>query len=235
MPPRVLLSSVFKPFAVNDMYSRKESILELLHNQLTKYQGIYSLRTAYDSHGIHAIANNLGVPCTVLDFPTRNRFIREVKKGYDYIGISSIVQNFQKVKWMAEQIRELSPRTKIIVGGFCAGIPDLQKVLDVDYVCVGEGISFMRELLGLPPEFEFKNPDISTDYQGINGGPVVWHGQNPPDSRGAGLFVRLRLLLSEPFFRTPTYQILQKRQGIVRGSPAHIRKIRIEHDYLYRR
>ena len=41
MPPRVLLSSVFKPFAVNDMYSRKESILELFHNQLTKVQGIY--------------------------------------------------------------------------------------------------------------------------------------------------------------------------------------------------
>ena len=79
MTPRVLLSSVFKPFAVNDMYSRKESIIELFHNQLTKYQGIYSLRTSYDSYGIHAIANNLGIPCTVLDFPTQQRFIRALK------------------------------------------------------------------------------------------------------------------------------------------------------------
>ena len=83
MPPRVLLSSVFKPFGVDDMYSRKESILELFHTQLTRLQGIYSLRTSYDSHGIHAIANNLGIPCTVLDFPTMKRFIREIEKGYD--------------------------------------------------------------------------------------------------------------------------------------------------------
>jgi len=173
MAPRVLLSSVFKPFAVNDMYSRKESILELFHNQITKVQGIYSIRTSYDSHGIHAIANNLGTPCAVLDFPTQRRFIREIKKGYDYIGISSIVQNFQKVKWMVEQIRKISPQSKIIIGGFCAGIPDLQKVLDVDYVCVGEGISFMRELLGLPEQFEFKNPDMNYDLRELLGVPLA--------------------------------------------------------------
>lgn len=172
MPPRVLLSSVFKPFAVNDMYSRKESILELFHNQLTNAQGIYSPRTFYDSYGIHAIANNLGTPCTVLDFPTQKRFIREIEKGYDYVGFSSIVQNFQKVKWMVEQTRKISPRSKIIIGGFCAGIPDLQKTIDVDYVCVGDGISFMRDLLGLSAEFEFKNPDISTDFRELLGVPL---------------------------------------------------------------
>jgi radical SAM superfamily enzyme YgiQ (UPF0313 family) len=173
MPPTVLLSSVFKPFAVDDLYSRKESILELLHNQLTKYQGIYSLRTAYDTHGIHVIAKNLGIPCSVLDFPSQRRFIREIKKGYDYIGISSIVHNFQKVKWMVEQIKTISPKSKIIIGGFCADIPDLQKILDVDYVCIGEGISFMRRLLGLPDGFEFRNPDIHYDLRELLGVPLA--------------------------------------------------------------
>ncbi len=172
MRPRILLSSVFKPFAIDDMYSRKESIIELFHNQLTKYQGIYSIRNFYDSYGIHAIANNIETPCTVLDFPTMKRFIREVSKGYDYVGISSIVQNFQKVKWMVEQTRKVSPRSKIILGGFCAGIPDLGKVLDVDYVCAGEGISFMRELLGLPATFEFKNPDVFTLSRRVMGVPL---------------------------------------------------------------
>jgi hypothetical protein len=157
MPPRVLLSSVFKPFAVNDMYSRKESILELFHNQITKVQGIYSPRASYDSYGIHAIGNNLGISCTVLDFPTPKRFIREIEKGYDYVGISSIVQNYQKVKWMVEQVRRKSPHSKVIIDGFCAGIPDIKNILDVDYVCVGEGISFMRDLIGLSAEFEFRN------------------------------------------------------------------------------
>jgi radical SAM superfamily enzyme YgiQ (UPF0313 family) len=186
MPPRVLLSSVFKPFAVNDLYSRKESIIELFHNQLTKVQGIYSIRHYYDSHGIYAIANNLENPCTVLDFPTQKRFIREIEKDYDYVGISSIVQNFQKVKWMTEQIRKISPRSRIILGGFCAGIPDLQKILDVDYVCIGDGISFMRELLGMPAEFEFKNPDISTDFVELLGVPLFGLPKAPQIIVGLG-------------------------------------------------
>lgn len=172
MAPRVLLSSVFKPFAINDIFSRKESIMELYHNQLTKAQGIYSLRNGYDSYGIHVIANNLGIPCTVLDFPTQKRFIHEIKKRYDYIGISSIIHNFQKVKWMVEQIRKLSPRSKIILGGFCATLPDLKKILDVDYFCVGDGISFMRELLGMNPDYEFKNPDVGTDFYEVLGFPL---------------------------------------------------------------
>ena len=44
MPPRVLLSSVFKPFGVDGIYGRKESKIELFHNQLTKAQGVFSLR-----------------------------------------------------------------------------------------------------------------------------------------------------------------------------------------------
>ncbi len=186
MPPKVLLTSVFKPFAVNDMYSRKESILELFHNQITKAQGIYSLRHTYDSYGIHAIGNNLGIPCTVLDFPTQKRFIQEIRKGYDYVGISSIVQNFQKVKWMVEQTRAISPHSKIIIGGFCAAIPHLDKMLDVDYVCVGEGISFMRKLLGQPEEFEFKNPDISTDFQELLGVPLFGIVKSPQIVIGLG-------------------------------------------------
>ena len=186
MPPRILLSSVFKPFAVNDIYSRKESILELFHNQLTKYQGIFSLRTSYDSYGIHAIANNLGIPCTVLDFPTPKRFIEEIKKNYDYVGISSIVHNFQKVKWMVEQIRKISPHSKIIIGGFCAGIPGLQKVLDVDFVCIGEGLSFMRELLGMTAEFEFKNPNVKTDLRELLGVPLFGIPKSPQVVIGLG-------------------------------------------------
>ncbi|HON59200.1 MAG TPA: cobalamin-dependent protein [Smithella sp.] len=186
MPPRVLLTSVFKPFAVDDLYSRRTSIVELFHNQLTQYQGVFSLRTSDDSYGIHAIGRNLGIPCTVLDFPTRQRFIREIEKGYDYVGISSIVQNFQKVKWMVEQIRKISPKSKIIVGGFCAAVPDLQKILDVDYVCVGEGISFMRGLLGLPQEFEFKNPDVRTDFRELMGVPLFGIPKAPQIIVGVG-------------------------------------------------
>lgn len=170
--PRVLLSSVFKPFGVDDMYSRRQSKVELFHNQLTLAQGPFSIRTNVGTHGIHVIANNIEVPTTVLDFPTLERFRREVKKGYDVVGIGALLPNFQKVKRMAEDVRELSPKSTLVLGGFCATDPMIDKVLDVDYVCVGEGITFMRDLLGLSPEFEFKNPRVDTVTREIFGVPV---------------------------------------------------------------
>jgi len=47
------------------------------------------------------------------------------------------------------------------------------KILDVDYVCIGEGISFMRELLKLPEKFTFQNPpNIRTDFREFMGVPL---------------------------------------------------------------
>jgi hypothetical protein len=177
---RVLFSSVFKPFAEADnLYSRVDSKVELFHNQLTKYQGVFSPRVHYNTFGLHAIANNLGVPSVVLDYPTLPRFIEEVKKGYDFVGIGSIMPNFQKVKRMAEEIRKWSPKTKIVIGGFCASIENLDKMLPVDYICVGEGISFMRELLGLSPEFDFRQPDVYSETREVLGVPFIWGDYHP--------------------------------------------------------
>jgi len=172
MPRKVLLSSVFKPFAKDSIYGRADSKIELYHNQITKYQGIFSIRSHMNSFGLHAIANNIGAPATVLDFPTLERFRDELKKGYDIIGIGSIIPNFQKVKRMVEEARKISPRSTIVVGGFCATLPDIEKILDVDYVCVGEGISFMRGLLGEDPEFEFKNPRVFHEDREFLGVPI---------------------------------------------------------------
>ncbi len=172
MPPRVLLSSVFKPFAIDGVYGRADSKIELYHNQITKYQGVFSMRSFMNSFGLHAIANNIEVPTTVLDFPTLERFRREVKKGYDIVGIGSIMPNFQKAKRMIEETRELSPKSTVVLGGFCATAPKVKEVMGPDYVCRGEGISFMRDLLGLSPEFEFKNPDVYHEDREILGVPV---------------------------------------------------------------
>ena len=171
--PKILFSSVFKPFAEADnLYSRLDSKIELFHNQITKYQGIFSPRIHYNTFGLHAIANNLPVPSVVLDFPTLDRFIRELKKGYDYVGIGSITPNFNKVARMTEEVRKHSPESKIVIGGFCASIPDLDKMLSVDYICSGEGISFMRQLLGFSPEFEFRQPEVFSQTRELLGVPI---------------------------------------------------------------
>jgi hypothetical protein len=185
MKPRVLLSSVFKPFSVDSIYSRADSKIELYHNQITKYQGVFSMRSFMDSFGLHVIANNIDVPTTVLDFPTLPRFIREVKKGYDVIGISGIMPNFQKIKKMTETVREISPHSTLVVGGFCAGLPDINKMMDIDHVCLGEGIGFMRRLLGLPEPFTFKNPNVVSQMREVLGVPLR-HADTPHIVVGLG-------------------------------------------------
>jgi len=177
MEKRVLLSSVFKPCGVDDQFGRKENIPELSHNQLTHYQGIFSFRERYPSLNLHVIGANIDTPVTVLDWPTLKRFVEEIRKGYEYIGITFIQPNFLKMKKMVEIIKEVSPQSKIIIGGFGTMIDDIEKIVDVDYVCRGEGIRFMRQLLGKPVQFAFKHPPVFMSVLEVMGIPVHLIGE----------------------------------------------------------
>ncbi|MBL8290928.1 MAG: B12-binding domain-containing radical SAM protein, partial [Bryobacterales bacterium] len=90
---RILLSSVFGPYAQDDEFgSRSMKPLELYHHQVTRLQGPFSLRLVHRSWGILFIQANISAPCAVLDFPTRERFAEELKTNqYDIVGISSII------------------------------------------------------------------------------------------------------------------------------------------------
>ena len=87
---RVLLSSVFGPYGQDDQYgSRKKNPMELYQNQVTRLQGGFSLRMFHRSFGLMMIQANIDAPCTLLDFPTLERFEEEVShRNYDVIGIS---------------------------------------------------------------------------------------------------------------------------------------------------
>ena len=68
---RVLLSSVFGPYAQDDEFgSRSINPMELYHNQVTRAQGSFSLRMFHRSWGIMMIQANISAPSTVLDFPS---------------------------------------------------------------------------------------------------------------------------------------------------------------------
>ncbi|MBN2385294.1 cobalamin-dependent protein [bacterium] len=162
---KLLLTSVFKPFAVDDAYGRKENVLELFHNQVTREQGIFSLRYNHESMGLHLMADNISVPTVVLDFPSQRRFIKEIKKGYDYVGISFIVPNFLKAKRMATLVRRYSPRTKIILGGHGTTIEHIEHLIDCDYICRGEGVRFLRELFKNDVEAPITHPIM---YSAVN-------------------------------------------------------------------
>ena len=162
--PRVLLSSVFGPFGVDDAYGRKENIMELFHNQVTREQGLFSLRYNHQSFGLYLIAENLDADTTVLDFPSEERFIREIRKGYDYIGISFIVPNFVKARRMVELIRKHAPSSSIVLGGHGTAIAGIERLIPADFVCRGEGVRFMRELLGEDPDRPISHPIMASSF-----------------------------------------------------------------------
>ncbi|MEN6459676.1 MAG: cobalamin-dependent protein [Thermoguttaceae bacterium] len=147
---RVLLCSVFGPYGQDDQYgSRRMNPMELYHNQVTRTQGAFSLRMFHRSWGLMMIQANIEAPCTLLDFPTLDRFVEELRtRQYDIIGISSIIPNIYKVAKMCELIRQYQPEAKIVVGGHIANISDLAKRIDADYIVRGEGVRWYRRYLG---------------------------------------------------------------------------------------
>ena len=135
--------------------------MELYHNQVTRAQGSFSLRMFHRSWGIMMIQKNISAPCSVLDFPTRKAFARELTKNhYDIVGISAIIVNVGKVREMCRMVRELSPHSTIVVGGHVAAIPGLETMIDADHIVRGEGISWMRRYLGEDEHAPIRHPAI---------------------------------------------------------------------------
>ncbi|MDJ0762659.1 MAG: B12-binding domain-containing radical SAM protein [Myxococcota bacterium] len=170
---RILLTSVFGPYGVDDAYGRKENIMELYHNQVTKAQGIASLRFHHRSFGLYFIASNVDADVTVLDFPSKARFVREIKKQYDIVGVSFIVPNFLKAKEMARLTRVHAAGSTILLGGHGAAIEGVKDLIDCDHVVQGEGIRWLRTYLGQDPNAPIVHPVLpSTERQSIFGAPV---------------------------------------------------------------
>ena len=159
---RVLLTSVFGPYAQDDEFgSRAINPMELYQNQVTRAQGAFSLRMFHRSWGIMLIQANIPAPCTLLDFPSREDFARELTaQEYDIVGISSIIVNIGKVREMCRMVRKLAPQSVIVVGGHVAAIPGIEKMIDADHIVKGEGISWMRRYLGADEQAPIQHPAI---------------------------------------------------------------------------
>ncbi len=173
-PRRILLSGVFGPFGVDDEFGRKENIMELFHNQVTKGQGAASFRFHHRSFGLYFLAANLDADVTVLDFPSRKRFVQELARGYDVVGISFIAPNFVKAREMARLVRLHAPRARIVLGGHGAAIEGIERLVDCDHVVRGEGIRGLRAWLGQDPDAPIVHPVLpSAERESIAGIPLL--------------------------------------------------------------
>jgi radical SAM superfamily enzyme YgiQ (UPF0313 family) len=159
---RVLLSGVFGPFARDDEYgSRAINPMELYHNQVTRVQGPFSLRMFNRSWGLMFLQANINAPCTLLDFPTLERFEEELREvRYDVVGIGGITIHLPKIKKMCELVRQHQPWAQIVVGGHATNIADLHERIDADHIVRGEGVRWLRAYLGEDQSRPFRHPVI---------------------------------------------------------------------------
>ena len=158
----MLLTSVFGPYARDDEDgSRAINPMELYHNQVTRVQGPFSLRMFHRSWGLMLIQANIEAPCTLLDFPQKDRFVEELTRGeYDVVGISAIIPNLTKVKRMCELIRQHQPRAEIVIGGHVANLPGPRGAVDADHAVRGEGVAWFRRYLGEDVERPIRHPRV---------------------------------------------------------------------------
>ncbi len=162
----VLLTSVFGPFAQDDEYgSSTINPMELYHNQVTRAQGVFSLRMFHRSFGLLMIKENLQGPCTLLDFPDLDYFVETLRNhNYDIVGISSIIPNVYKVKKMCELIRQHQPHAVIVVGGHISNMDGVGEIIDADHLVQGDGIEWFRSYLGQDIDAPVKHPAVPSAF-----------------------------------------------------------------------
>jgi hypothetical protein len=162
----VLLTSVFGPYARDDEHgSRAVNPMELYHNQVTRVQGVFSLRMFHRSWGLMLIQVNIEAPCTLLDFPSWDRLVEELRtRRYDIVGISGILPNVAKVQRMCRLVRELQPSATVVAGGHVANHPRAQELLDADHVVRGEGVAWFRAFLGEEVDRPIRHPLIPSAF-----------------------------------------------------------------------
>jgi radical SAM superfamily enzyme YgiQ (UPF0313 family) len=133
--------------------------MELYQNQVTRVQGGFSLRMFHRSFGLMMLQANMDAPCTLLDFPSLDRFTREIRDhAYDVVGISAIIPNIEKVRRMCRLVRQILPEATIVVGGHVANKEDLPEIIDADHIVKGDGIQWFRRFLGQDEQAPVRHP-----------------------------------------------------------------------------
>lgn len=148
---------------IGPAYGDAESVgYELLNAQVTRAQGMFSPRAVHRQFSLDYMAENLDNPVVALHYPSRREVIKELKKKYDYVGISFIMVTYHRMKELSTLVRKYSPESKIILGGYGTVLPDEALKPFGDHICRGEGVAFMRGLLGQPPLAEHKHPFVES-------------------------------------------------------------------------
>jgi haloalkane dehalogenase len=139
-----------------------EDVLDFFGSRLSRGQGVFTFTSHSHCWALYMIAENINASTTVLEYSHLDEFEEELKKNYDYVGIQIIGIYTPIVAKMVESVRRVSPRSKIVIGGYgVAGLDDPVPhdpedhagyiLNNADYLCREEGVRFFRRLLDDPP------------------------------------------------------------------------------------
>src|SRR5512141_867920 len=143
MRQKVLLTSVCRPLGKSNGDAPSVGY-ELLHSQVTRAQGMFSPRAVHTQFSLDYIAENLEAPTVVLHYPSRRELIRELRKGYEYVGVCFVMALTHKMKETVALIRQCAPQSKIVLGGYGTVLKDEVLRPYSDYICREEGVCFFR-------------------------------------------------------------------------------------------
>ncbi|MBN1334832.1 MAG: cobalamin-dependent protein [Deltaproteobacteria bacterium] len=174
--PRVLMSSVAAP--LGPRHGDGVAVgYELLHAQVTRAQGVFSPRAVHVQYGIDYIAANLDTPVTTLHYPSERDFVRELQTGgYTHVGISFNLSTSHRMRRMSQLVRRHAPDATIVLGGYGTIQPDEELAKHGDVWCRGEGVAFMRDLLGEPVKMPPFNHPLSVSTLKVMGLPFSQTG-----------------------------------------------------------
>ncbi len=132
-----------------------DSLTDATGQRFTKGDDIFTIISHTHCFAAHILAQNVNVPTVLLEYPRWEDFTAEIDKGYPIVGISAYPVHLERVMKMCEYVRKRSPATRILLGSYAAQAFQASYGLEarkrlVDDVVVGEGVHFMRSLLGEP-------------------------------------------------------------------------------------
>ncbi len=151
---KVLFSTTWGPFEEQFFNT---SPIDVMNQRFSRGCDIFSMGGHLHVNFAHLIAQNIPLPSVFLEYPMREDFFKELEKGYDYVALSAFHNQVDDLVEMCQAVRERSPQSKIVLGGWGAvGLESTRSKKELakicDHLCHGEGIRFFRELLGEDPE-----------------------------------------------------------------------------------
>ncbi len=176
MKSKILFTSIYKPLRLTlDGFSA----MDQMAFRLTRGQDLFVMYEHTHLSSLHLIAQNLSSASVVLEYPSFEQLEKELEQGYDYVCISFKICHIDQVLEMCEFVRKKAPESKIVIGGYgtiCTPLFSQESVWEgkTDFICDGEGISFMRRLMNEPGDhaIQCQLPKIGSTLTWLNPRPI---------------------------------------------------------------